>query len=30
VVEINGRVRFRGQINEVLFRRLIEAERTRG
>jgi glutaredoxin len=26
VVEINGKVRFRGRINEVLFRRLIEAE----
>jgi glutaredoxin len=27
VVQINGKVRFRGRINEVLFRRLIEAER---
>jgi glutaredoxin len=26
VVQINGKVRFRGRINEVLFRRLIEAE----
>ncbi len=27
VVAINGRVRFRGRINKVLLRRLIEAER---
>jgi hypothetical protein len=27
VVQINGKVRFRGRINEVLFRRLIEAEK---
>jgi glutaredoxin len=26
VVEINGKVRFRGRINEVLWRRLIDAE----
>jgi glutaredoxin len=27
VVEINGVVRFRGRINEVMFRRLIDAEK---
>jgi len=27
VVQINGRIRFRGRINQVLFRRLIEAEK---
>ena len=27
VVQINGEVRFRGRINEVLFRRLIDAEK---